>query len=133
MPHTLTVYDESTGGARDEALELTFPTDEITVRELIRERVHQEVKDYNASKAQSPVFRGLVQPTGAEEALNGYKLKKPRMIDWEPQFEKAIDAFESRQILILVNGTQVDDLEERIEVAPGTEVSFVRLVPLVGG
>ena len=133
MPSTLTIFDETTGGARGEALELTFPDEEITVRELIRERVYQEVKDHNARRASEPIFRGLVQPTDAEATLNGYKLKRPRMIEWEPQFEQALAAFERNQVLVLVNNRQVDGLDEVIQVRPRTEVVFLKLMPLVGG
>ncbi|MEM9798814.1 MAG: hypothetical protein AAGA20_00725 [Planctomycetota bacterium] len=133
MPHTLTVYDESTGGTRGEALELTLPTDEITVRDLIRERVHQEVKDHNARKASDPVFRGLVRPTDAEATLNGYRMKEPRMIDWEPQFELAIEAFEQNRILVLVDERQAESLDQMLRVRTGTEVTFLKLTPLVGG
>ena len=133
MPATLTVFDESTGGTRDEVLELTFPTEEITVRDLIRERVHQEVKDHNARSASGSLFRGLVQPTDAEATLNGYKLKKPRMIDWQPQFDLAIEAFETNQILLLVDDRQAESLEQTITIGTRTEVTFLKLTPLVGG
>ena len=133
MPTTLTVFDETLGGQRDAARELTFPTERITVRELIRERVYQEVKDHNADRAQNGFFRGLVQPTGAEATLNGYRLERPRMIDWEPQFERALEAFEANQILLLVDDRQTETLEDVIEVRPGSEVVFLKLVPLVGG
>ena len=89
---TLTYQDESTTGAVDNRVTLQFPTERITVRELIRERVYQEVQDYN--RRQPEHFRGLVQPTDAEKTLNGYKLKQRRQIDWKEQFEKACDAFE---------------------------------------
>lgn len=131
MATTLTIRDETTAGERTHELTLDVLTERITVRELIRSRVFQEVKDHNAK--QHEVFRGLVQPEGSERALNGFLVRAGRMIDWEPQFRKAIDAFEARQILVLVNDTQATDLDAEIEVAPGTEVSFVRLVPLVGG
>ena len=66
MANSLTVFDQTTGGQgggqRSEAIVLSFPSDRITVRELIRERVYQEVKDFNAGKARAPVFRGLVCP-----------------------------------------------------------------------
>lgn len=136
MPATLTVYDETTGGApgtRQPAIELTFPTEHITVRELIRERVYQEVQDYNLNLAQKGVFRGLVQPTDAEQTLNGYKLKKPRQIDWKPQFDKAVEAFEKNAVLVLVNDRQAESLDETIQITRGTEVSFLKLTPLVGG
>jgi hypothetical protein len=74
-----------------------------------------------------------VQPTGAEVALNGFKLKKQREIDWKPQFEKACEAFEGNRILILVDDRQLEGLEERITLTAGSRVSFLKLVPLVGG
>lgn len=55
-------------------LVLDLLTERITVRELIRSRVYQEVKDYNTR--QTEYFRGLVQPTNTEQSLNGYQLKK---------------------------------------------------------
>lgn len=128
---TLTIHDETTGGESREAITLQFLTDNFSVRELIRERVYQEVKDYNADQA--AVFRGLVRPTDAEEVVNGYKLKKPRMIDWEPQFRSACDSFENGGFLILVDNRQLDSLDEMITVTPSTRVSFLKIVPLVGG
>jgi len=110
---------------------LDFLTERITVRELIRSRVYQEVKDYNTS--QPEYFRGLVQPTDTEKTLNGYKFRQLRQIDWEKQFEKAIAAFEGNGFVILVDDQQVTELEEEIVVAPETSVTFLKLVPLVGG
>lgn len=128
---TLTVRDESLAGTVDRSFELEFPTERITVRELIRERVYQEVQDYNREKAGA--FRGLVQPTDAEVALNGYRLKPGREINWKTQYEKACEAFEAGRVLVLVGDRQATSLEETIEIGRGTEVSFLRLVPLVGG
>ena len=128
---TLTVRDESTAGARTNEFTLDFQSEQITIRELIRSRVFQEVEEYNAK--QPEVFRGMVQPTNAEVALNGFKLKKGHTIDPEPQFEKAVVAFEQGRILILVDEKQVEELETEIEICPETQVSFIKLVPLVGG
>jgi hypothetical protein len=110
---------------------LDFLTERISVRELIRSRVYQEVKDYNTN--QPEYFQGLVQPTNTEKTLNGYKFRQLRQIDWETQFEKAIAAFEGNGFVILVDDEQVTELEEEIVVAPGTSVTFLKLVPLVGG
>jgi hypothetical protein len=128
---TLTVFDEVTGKGRGEPILLEFLTDNITVRELIRQRVFQEVKDYNAGG--SPVFRGLVQPTDSEEALNGYKVNRSRTLDWKPQFEEACQAFEATQVLVLVDDRQAESLDDEITITPQTEVTFLKLVPLVGG
>jgi hypothetical protein len=133
MARTLTIRDETTfdfGGA-DEGFTLDLPSERITVRELIRTRVYQEVRDYNLNQPEH--FRGLVQPTDAERTLNGFKVQQGRRIDPEKQFERAIESFHRNGYFILVNGLQVDELEGEIEIGTETTVTFLKLVPLVGG
>jgi hypothetical protein len=103
----------------------------ITARELIKLRVFQEVENYNQAKPE--VFQMLVQPGEAERTLNGFKFSKPRQVDPQAQFEKAIQAFESNGFLVLVDDRQVESLDDEIALRPETKVSFLKLVPLVGG
>jgi hypothetical protein len=103
----------------------------ITVCELIRLRVFQEVEEFN--NQQPTVFRMLVQPGETEQTLNGFKFKKPRQVDPQKQFDKAIEAFEGNGFLVLVDDRQVETLDDEIALRPETEVSFLKLVPLVGG
>jgi hypothetical protein len=134
MGTVLTIRDETTAGSETNRFTLEFPTERITIRDLIRERVYQEVQDYNREKAHAGgTFRGLVQPTEAEVALNGYTVKPGREIDWKSQFAKACEAFSNRRVLVLVGDRQATELEEEIELGRGAEVTFLRLVPLVGG
>ena len=76
MPVTLTIRDETTSGDVYGERPLEFPTERITVRDLIRERVYQEVQDFNRDQGER-VFRGLVQPTDAERVLNGKPTEYP--------------------------------------------------------
>jgi hypothetical protein len=131
MSNSLKIQDTNTLGKESPVFILDFLTEHITVRELIRSRVYQEVKDYNVQ--QSEYFRGLVQPTDTEPTLNGYRLRQPRHIDWEQQVEQAITAFRSNGFIILINDEQAMDLEAEILVAPETSVTFLKLIPLVGG
>lgn len=131
MPATLTIRDESTAGDISDPVTLEFPSETITVRELIRERVYQEVQDYNRNRAGR--FRGLIQPSDAEADLNGFKLKPGREINWQAQFEKACDAYDHSRILILVGDRQTESLDEKITLTRGVEATFLRLTPLVGG
>lgn len=131
MATTIQLRDTDLSGQTLHEWSIEFLTELIDVRELIRSRVYQEVQDYNQKKPE--VFRGLVAPTDAEATLNGFRLKSPRKIDWKEQFERAIEAFEKSQVLILVNDQQVESLDEQIAIAPKTDVSFLRLTPLVGG
>jgi hypothetical protein len=131
MSTTLLIRDETSSGQVLNEWSLECLDERLTVRELIRSRVYQEVQDFN--REQPEVFRGLVQPTDAEQTLNGFKLRKRRALDWKPQLEKALTAFESNQILILVDENQAASLDEEIEIKAGTQVSFLRLTLLVGG
>ncbi|HTU22996.1 MAG TPA: hypothetical protein VMG10_33475 [Gemmataceae bacterium] len=131
MAATVTIRDENLGGESSPAWELQVPSERLTVRELIRSRVYQEVQDFNVK--QSQVYRGLVQPEDAEKALNGWKLKKPRLLDWKRQFQHAVEGFESNRILILINDRQAESLDEEFTIEAGTSVTFLRLTPLVGG
>jgi hypothetical protein len=131
MPATLTIHDETTSGQRTNTFTLDCLTERMTVRELIRARIYQEVQDYNQKEPE--YFRGLVEPTNAERVLNGYKVRAKRKIDWQEQYQKAIDAFDRNGFFVLVGDKQAESLDQEFEVEVDTEVSFVKLVPLVGG
>ncbi len=130
---TLTLYDETLPGERTPALSLSLLSSRITLRELIRRRIYEEVQQYHAAPSEA-IFRGLVTPSPAERLLNGEKATPPkRRIDWEAQYERALQAFVHNGFFVLVGDRQVEDLDEEIELKVNTEVSFVKLVPLVGG
>lgn len=134
MSATVIVRDETATGTPVHEFPLQFSSERITVRELIRERVYQEVSEYNfRSRREGGVFRGLVQPTATERTLNGFKVPKGRDIDWEAQFARAIDAFGRNGFFILVDDRQAETLDEEIVIGPSTQVSFMKLTPLVGG
>jgi hypothetical protein len=131
MPSTLTIHDATTSGQKTNTFTLDCLTEKITVRELIRARIYQEVNDYNQKEPE--YFRGLVEPTNAERVLNGYKLKAKRKIDWEDQYKRALEAFGRNGFFLLVGDKQAESLDQEFQVKVDTEVSFVKLVPLVGG
>lgn len=131
MPATLTIHDETTSGQKVNTFTLACLTERLTVRELLRARIWQEVQDHNQSRRE--VFRGLVQPTDTERTLNGFKFSQPRPLNWEEQFRRACEGFERSGFFVLVGDRQAERLDEEFEVRADTEVSFVKLTPLVGG
>lgn len=126
---TLTIRDETAAGQATGETVVEFLTETVTVRELIRARVYQEVDDYNRRRPET--FHGLVAPTDAERTLNGVRPR--RDIDWRAQFDKACEAFERNGFFVLVDDKQVESLDDAVTLQPGTAVSFVKLTPLVGG
>lgn len=133
MNTTLTIRDETTYSFNANAFDFTISlaAEVVTARELIRERVRQEVEEYNAR--QPDYFRGLVQPADAERTLNGFKLRQARTLDWEEQYQKAVEAFYRNGFILLVDDRQVEEIDALIEVKPRTTVTFLKLIPLVGG
>ncbi len=125
------IRDESMGGKTLHEFSLSFHKAEVTVSDIIRERVRYEVEAYNR-KAQDKFF-GLVRQSDAEETLNGYALKKPRKIDADAQINIALKAFSSNGFIILIDELQAERLDQRIELAHDMNISFLKLTPLVGG
>jgi hypothetical protein len=131
MSTTVTIRDTSTTGDTLHEFALELLTEHTTARELIRSRVYQEVQDHNQRPPE--VFRGLVQPTEAERALNDSRPRKPRPLNWKQQYEKALEAFRTNRFLLLVDDQQVESLDEEITIRPGSCISFLKLTPLAGG
>ena len=133
MSMTLKIRDETTLsiGGDESGFLLEVPEERITVQDLIRARVYREVHEYNLD--QPEYFHGLIQPSDAERSLNGFKMRRRRRIDPDKQFELAKRAFYTNGFILLVDDRQVDELEEQIEIRPDTTVTFLKLVPLVGG
>ena len=129
MALTLSIVDETTSGTRRSAGEFRFDTETLTLRELIRRRVQQEVERFNRSDAE--VFRGLIQPEATERILNGVP-ERP-ILDWEKQLAKAITAFQGNGFLVLLDDRQITDLDQNLQLTAQTKVSFLKLVPLIGG
>lgn len=131
MSVALKIVDETLSGEKTREFTLELVSSRINARELIRSRVRQEVEEYNAR--QPEIYHGLVQPTETEKTLNGYRLRRRRKLDWREESEKAIEAFRRNGFLILVNDRQIESLDEEFVIDAGTKVTFIKLVPLVGG
>lgn len=131
MPSTITIFDESAPGKTQATFILELDVRKLTLRELIRQRVREEVARFNAARGE--VFQGLIEPTESERVLNGYKLKKFRTLDWQRQFQTALDSFTANGFFVLVDGEQIEELDEPLELGKTAEVRFIKLMPLVGG
>ncbi len=128
---TATFRDETATGKSLHSFDVPDVPDSITVRELVRLRVREEVARYNA--APSAHFGGLVRPEEADPDGSGYRLKRPRRLDWTTQAEVACRAFERNGFFVLVADRQVESLDEVVDLTAASDVAFVKLVPLVGG
>jgi hypothetical protein len=115
---TLTVSDQTTGGETLAEFELQLEAERVTVAELIRARVHQEVRVHNAGAASDRGrFVGLVAPVGVERELNGQRV--PRTVHAGAQIEVALRAFERGRVLLLVDDGRSNRSTVRSRCTPG--------------
>ncbi|MEU9986828.1 hypothetical protein AB0E10_08475 [Streptomyces sp. NPDC048045] len=128
---TVTFRDETATGRPVTEWKVAGLPERLTVRELIRLRVREEVARHNARPGHR--FNGLVRPDDAETELNGYRLREPRRIDWERQAEIAERAFLTNGFFVLAGDRQVDDFDEVVDLGADPDLVFVKLVALVGG
>jgi len=131
MPTRILISDEVIPGAPSDPRPITVPQAATTARELIRCRIEQEVERHNGSPAE--VFHGLVQPEESERILNGFRMHAPRLLDGQAQFERACASFLRNGFLLIVDGRQVLELDDPLELQAESQVQFVKLVPLIGG
>lgn len=131
MPRAL-LRVESPLGAPSPALELPDLPERVSVRELIRAQVREEVARYNLDR--SVPYQGLVVPTEAEHQLNTTARRTERLaVDWQEQADLAERSFDKQRFVLIVGDRQVESLEESVDLTGEPEIVFVRLVPLAGG
>lgn len=128
---TVTFRDETTTGKPVAEFEVDGLPARMTVRELIRLRVREEVARHNSRPTDR--FHGLVRPDDAEIELNGYRLRGTRRIDADRQAEIAVRAFLGNGFFVLTGDHQAEDLDEVVDLTGDPDLVFIKLVPLVGG
>lgn len=127
----LNINDTSPSGKILHQVSVSLQRSRITVRELIEARVLAEVEKYNAKLPE--YFTGLIQPATAESTKNGFKMRDRKKVDAEKQVYIALDAFQKNGFFLLIDKFQVESLDQEIVVSPETQISFIKLTPLVGG
>ncbi len=128
---TLTLCDQTFAGKTLRETPVSFESERVTVQDIIEARVRQEVEDYN--KRLPDFYNGLVEPSDAEQTLEGYKVPGKRAIDAEKQVYVALDAFQKNGYFLLIDSIQSESLEQEVNLQPDTRISFIKLTPLVGG
>jgi hypothetical protein len=111
----LTIHDESTGAPATTARLLTLRTAKLTARELIRERVIHEVRRHNHYPAEPLV--GLIKLSDGELTLNG-------LLNPARQVARAFESFHKNGFALIVDGIQVESLDQELDLAPDSHIAF---------
>jgi hypothetical protein len=122
------------------AVSLRVASERVSAREIIRSRVEAEVHELNQAKerpdGRAPAARSHMVLAESEARLNSAPSKAwawAKSLDVEAEVDRAIAAFGSRRFIMLLDGRQIDDLDEAVGLRPESEVVFVHLTPLKGG
>jgi len=130
MSIMLKIIDKAIGAAEVAAPDLLVPLLTVSAREILRLRVEAEVERYNETCGATAL---LIEPHWRESELNTDRKQRFRAMKLEPQVARAIEAVEKRRVIMLLDGRQVTDLDEKFVLTPASEARFIRLVPLRGG
>ncbi len=129
MSTTVLVETKIPGQTPPAAFQISLQSEQITVRDLLREYVTHQVEQHNCQqKTRSANFES------EDEMILNNKVRKPvGQLQCNVECERAYKAFESNQLVVLINKYQPSELDETVTVTADSKVTFLRLVPLVGG
>ena len=107
---------------------LTLSVERLRVRELIAQKVQQEIVEYTAQ--QRP---GLSGEYLSPEAL--IRAEAHSFVPGEARLEvtRAQQAFARRDYMIVIDNRRVFDSDEMLSLRPGSRIEFIKILPLVGG
>lgn len=145
MTAILKLFDEHFGPNAPERRaggELRLASQQVTPREIIARRVEGEIDNINAESevqaqafSQTRSFLVRTEPGTAEDTLNPVRAPRRLRPKLDPVAEtaRAVEAFERRSFIMLVDDRQIDGLDQHVGLMLHSEVIFLYLTPLKGG
>lgn len=112
----------------------------FTLRELITHIVKFEVKTFQQRQESSPMLRVLTESEIADGEKSGRIVMGGRQeeqeeihVDENESIRIALQAFEDGLYFVFIGETQVEGLDDEINIKEDCEITFLRLVALSGG
>jgi hypothetical protein len=113
------------------------PAVPLTLRRLIARLVLEEVDAFHRRQEERRLVhvltRGEIEQGLAAGKVGMGRHDRDQEVDPQAAAETALQAFEDRLYMVFVDGRQQPDLDAALHLAPGSRISFVRLVALSGG
>ena len=144
MQAAVEIVDWAPGTPRQTRPKLRLVSETLTAGELIAERVAAECRalenaeNLSLAELQQPWLRWLVVPGVDERALNGRRRlfgpgAAPADGTSDVQVAVARKAFSSGQFVMLFDGEQIENWDQRITIRDGSVATFIKMIPLRGG
>lgn len=140
MPVQLSIVEKIVGQTDRQAFSLRLASQRVPAREIVASHVRAEVERLNDQARRNHakhdrVASFLVGPHTheTERILNPTRGRRPRLLDPDTEIKAAIGGVAARQVILLFNDREVTDLDAELTVTDDSTVTFLRLVPLIGG
>ena len=141
---SIRVEDWVPGAAREARPSLKLVSETMTAGDIITARVSAECQAITANRTltaeekEQRIGEWLVIPGRAEKALNGEtRIFGPGTSGMRPdpdaQIAVARKALEGGQFVMLFDGRQIEEWDERVTIREGSLATFIKLIPLRGG
>ena len=118
------------GNARTtEPIFIVVPQRDTTARALIAEHVHAEVQRANAMRTSSLALHYLL----ADDLRHSAPSSPVPTLDDAAETARAYAGLAERRYMLVVDGVAMHELDAPLTLTERSSVSFVRLLPLIGG
>jgi hypothetical protein len=108
---------------------IVVPQRDTTARALIAEHVHAEVQRANAMRTSSVALHYLL----ADDLRHSSTPCPVPTLDDAAETARAYAGLAERRYMLVVDGVAMNDLDAPLTLTERSSVSFVRLLPLIGG
>jgi hypothetical protein len=120
--------------------QMTLSTNSLSLHQLLEQIVRQEVQAFRQREQDRRLLRVLGPREITEAARSGKivsggvdELHPAQAIDEGEAIAIALQAFTDGLYFVFLNGQQLLDLEDAVQLLPASTLTFIRLVPLAGG
>jgi hypothetical protein len=128
---TLTISEQATGGGKPNQFGDVSIPERITVRQLICLYIDHQIEQYRG-KCKDSKQHSFFIPLEQEQSLSGIQPGEGKL-NPEKLYSRALDAFSNNQFVLLVDDQQIEELEQDVFVTAKSNVTFLKLMPLIGG
>ena len=140
MSVQLSIVEKIVGRSDRQAFSIRLASERVPAREIVASHVRTQVEALNDHARRNRdkhdrVASFLVGPHSheTERKLNPKRGVRTRLLDTETEIKAAHGGVEAKQVIMLFDDREVTDLDELLTVTDDSTVTFLRLVPLIGG
>lgn len=141
MTHTISISGKALGRKKPLFADFSIPapqiTGEITLRMLLDHVVRQEVAAFQARQADRRLMQALSARLIEEGLAQGKVATGGSTLDQKVDVEQAvatvIEAFQDGLFLVVLDETEVKELDTTVTLTESSRLTFIRLALLAGG